>query len=204
MESDGETESTEGPEEITVLLKRLGDGDKAASDRLMPLVYRQLRALAGSFMRSQRPDHTLQPTALANEAYIKLIGGAPVSAENRQHFFALAARAMRQILVDHARRRQTAKRGGDQERVALEDTAEVAAPGQHSVDLLDLDVALGRLHELHSRQSKVVELRFFGGLTIDETSNVLRVSTDTVEDDWAMARVWLKRALRADPATNDR
>ena len=185
------------PPDASELLDQASAGDEGAADRLLVLVYDQLRGLAASYLRAERPGHTLQPTALVHEAFLRLHAGRPVRYESRTHFFAVAARAMRNVLVDHARRRAAAKRGGDAERVTLDDGLELGGPaGAQPIDLLALEEAMERLEQLDARQARVVELRFFGGLTIDEAARVLGVSTDTVEDDWAMARAWLARTLR--------
>ncbi len=175
--------------EVTLLLQAWSGGNKEALDRLSPLVYNELRRIAGRLMVGQRPNHTLQATALVNEAYVRLVDAQQVSWQDRAHFFALCARAMRQILIDHARARSSEKRGGDQ--VALElDEALVASPS-HEVNLLELDDALKRLEALDPRKSQVVELRFFGGLSLEETAEALNVSTKTVQRDWDLARAWL-------------
>jgi RNA polymerase sigma factor (TIGR02999 family) len=175
--------------DVTILLRAWGGGDKQALDRLTPLVYRELHQIAGRLMAGQRPNHTLQATALVNEAYVRLVDAREASWQDRAHFFALCARAMRQILIDHARARASEKRGGGQ--VALElDEALAAAPARE-INLLELDDALNRLAALDPRKSQVVELRFFGGLNLEETAEALRVSTKTVQRDWDLARAWL-------------
>jgi len=185
------------PGDVTVLLARAREGDAGAATRLLPLVYDQLRALAASYMRRERPDHTLQPTALVHEAFLKLVGvGGAAAARDRTHFLALAARAMRQILVDHVRARRCEKRGGGLDRVTLEDTLGVTGSDGSRLDLLDLDRALDRLAELDERQSRMVELRFFAGLDGAEVAAALGLSERTVRADWRMARAWLKRELR--------
>ena len=184
---------SEGP--VTQILQDLSGGDEQAAARLLPLVYEELRALAASFFARQTPGHTLQPTALVHEAYVKL-AGSDVEWEGRAHFFAVAARAMRQILMNHARDKSAAKRGGGWGRITLDDA--VTPPGSTSseIDLLALDEALTGLGALSERQAQVVELRFFGGLTIAEAAHVLGVGTTTVEDDWHMAKAWLGRELK--------
>jgi RNA polymerase sigma-70 factor (ECF subfamily) len=175
--------------DVTILLRAWGGGDKQALDRLTPLVYHELHQIAGRLMAGQRPNHTLQATALVNEAYVRLVDGREASWQDRAHFFALCARAMRRILIDHARARASEKRGGGQ--VALElDEALAAAPARE-INLLELDDALNRLAELDPRKSQVVELRFFGGLNLEETAEALKVSTKTVQRDWDLARAWL-------------
>ncbi len=181
--------------DITRILKQAGDGDESAVNRLMPLVYDELRALAEAYLQHERPDHTLQATALVNEAYVRLIKQEDVEWKNRAHFFAVAAQAIRRILVDHARGHQRAKRGGGQQRVRLE--PDVAVLKQRDIDLLALDETLVRLAELHQRQAQVVELRFFGGLSLKDVATYLGVSPRTVDGDWSMARAWLRRELEA-------
>jgi RNA polymerase sigma-70 factor, ECF subfamily len=173
--------------EVTQLLARLAGGDRCAEDELLPIVYEQLRALAAHFLRSERRDHTLQATALVHEAYLRLIGGGQVSWQNRAHFFAIAARTMRRVLVDHARGINAGKRRGI--KVSL-DSALVFSEDQ-SGELLDLDRALDRLAEWDPRQARVVELRFFAGLSEEEAAEVLGVSQRTVKRDWQMAKAWL-------------
>jgi len=175
--------------EVTILLRAWGGGDKQALDRLTPLVYRELHQIAGRLMAGQRPNHTLQATALVNEAYVRLVDAQETSWQDRAHFFALCARAMRQILIDHARARASEKRGGGQ--VALQLDEALAAAPAHEVNLLELDEALKRLEMLDPRKSQVVELRFFGGLNLEETAEALKVSTKTVQRDWDLAKAWL-------------
>jgi RNA polymerase sigma factor (TIGR02999 family) len=175
--------------DVTLLLQAWSGGDKKALDRLAPLVYRELHQIAGRLMSRQRPNHTLQATALINEAYVRLVDVREAAWQDRAHFFALCARAMRQILVDHARARASEKRGGGQ--IALQlDEALAAAPARE-VNLLELDGALKRLAEIDPRKNQVVELRFFGGLNLEETAEALKVSTKTVQRDWDLARAWL-------------
>lgn len=175
------------------MLARWRDGHDEALEELVPVVYDELRQLAGRYLRGERPNHTLQPTSLVNEAFLRLLGGSPVRPNDRVHFFALAARTMRQVLVDHARRRAAGKRieadnVDDLERIA------VVVPGD-SVELLALNQALERLAELDARQAQVVELRHFGGLENSEIAEVLGISLATVERDWRVARLWLHREL---------
>jgi RNA polymerase sigma factor (TIGR02999 family) len=179
--------------QVTQLLVRWRDGDQQALEELMPLVYDELRRLAGYYLRQERNDHTLQSTALVHEAYLRLAGQNPPEWQNRAHFFGIAAHLMRQILVEHARGRSAAKRGGGAFRVTL--TEAIAAPDQLDIDVVELDRALNSLAELDQQQSKIVELRFFGGLTIEDTSEVLGVSPATVKRDWVIARAWLYRAM---------
>ena len=179
--------------QATQLLAELRAGDNRAADRLLPLVYDEFRHLAAGYLRHERPDHTLQPTALVHEAYLKLIDQRRVDWKGRTHFFAVAAEAMRRILIDHARRHKRLKRGGARQRITLDDA--VALSPDRDEDLIALDEALERLAGSDPRQAKVVELRFFGGLTVQEAAKVLGVSKRTVEGDWTFARAWLKREL---------
>lgn len=176
-----------------MLLGELGRGDKAAADRLMPLVYAELRGLAGSFFRNQQPNQTLQPTALVHEAFLRLIDQDGVAWKNRAHFMAVASLAMRQILADHARRRSAAKRGGDWGRLSLDQA--VAPSDAAEVDIERLDEALSKLEALDERRHRVVLLRFFGGLTVEDAASVMEVSVSTVEADWRAARAWLSVEL---------
>jgi RNA polymerase sigma factor (TIGR02999 family) len=186
---------THSPKEITQLLVAWGDGDQAALDELTPLVHQELRRLAHHYMSGERTGHTLQTTALVNEAYIRLIDWKNVRWQSRAHFFAVSAQLMRRILVDFARSRGYRKRGGGALAVSLDEAALVS--DEKGDDLVALDEALGLLAELDARQSKVVELRFFGGLSVDETAEVLKVSSGTVRRDWSLARAWLHRELAA-------
>lgn len=183
----------------TRLLNELSAGDRAAADRLLPLVYEELRDLASKFMRAERRDHTLQPTALVHEAYLRLVNEKQVHWTGRSHFFAIAARCIRQILVNHANAHRAAKRGGGAKRLALVDadagTSDDAIGG--GVDLLELEAALAELGAVDERRAQVVELRFFGGLNVEQTASVLGVSQRTVTGDWRFARAWLKTRLLA-------
>jgi RNA polymerase sigma factor (TIGR02999 family) len=184
----------QSPEGITQLLIDWGKGDQAALERLMPLVYSELRRLASNYLRRERAEHTLQPTALVNEAYLKLVDQRNARWQNRAHFFGIAAQLMRRILVDHARQRQAVKRGGlDQQRLSI--TSAEAVVKQPEIDLLALNEALDELAQMDAQQSRIVELKFFGGLSIEETSEVLGISHATVERDWKLARAWLRRRL---------
>lgn len=184
----------EGPStQVTQLLSRWRVGDRAALDELMPLVYGELRRIAQRYLSQERPEHTLQSTALVNEAYLRLVGQDLPQWQNRAHFFAVAAQLMRQILVDHARARQAAKRGGDACKLTLDES--VAIHRQRDVDLIELDNALKGLEHLDPQQSRIVELRFFAGLSIEDTSEVLGISPATVKRDWTTARAWLYRAM---------
>jgi RNA polymerase sigma factor (TIGR02999 family) len=179
---------------VTTLLLAWGNGDEAAFQQLVPLVHRELSRLARRAMAGERPDHTLQPTALVNEVYVRLIEMKTVRWNDRAHFFALSARLMRRILVDIARSKRYQKRGGGAPTVCLDDV-DVVSP-QKGEDLVALDEALERLAEIDPRRSHVVELRFFGGLGVEETAEVLGVSRHTVMRDWTLARTWLLRELR--------
>jgi RNA polymerase sigma factor (TIGR02999 family) len=181
------------PQHLTQLLVAWGGGDQSALEELMPLVYGELRRLAHSHMRRERPNHSLQTSALVNEAYVRLVDQTNVQWQNRAHFFGIAARLMRQILVDYARRQGYGKRGGKAHRVVLEDV--MIASEDRAADVIALDDALKTLAELDPRQSQIVELRFFGGLSINETAEVLKVSPGTVMKDWTFAKAWLRRAL---------
>jgi RNA polymerase sigma factor (TIGR02999 family) len=181
------------PEGVTQLLLQWRGGDASALDRLIPLVYRQLRTLARQCLRRERDDHTLDTTGLVNEAYLRLVQSSRVQWQDRAHFFAVAAQLMRRVLVDEARKRLYQKRGGSFTRVPLDDA--IAATAEPSVDVLAVDAALDRLAQFSPRKGRVVEMRFFGGLTIDETAEVLGVSTDIVKREWRTAKLWLLRAL---------
>jgi RNA polymerase sigma factor (TIGR02999 family) len=184
----------EPPTEITQLLQDWRDGDGKALDILLPRVYKELRRLARHQLRKERPDHTLQSAALVHETYLRLVGVSPPKQwESRTHFFAIAAQLMRQILVDYARRHGAAKRGGSVCKLSLEDA--MATPGRARVDIVALDDALRALARIDERQSRVVELRFFAGLSLNEISKVLEVAPATVQRDWTAARAWLHREI---------
>ena len=189
----------EPSKQVTELLVRWRDGDKAALDALMPLVYSELHRIAGRYLQRERSDHTLQSTALVHEAYVRLAEQALPEWQNRAHFFAVAAQLMRQILVDHARSHRASKRGGDVCKVALEDAGEKAQA--LNVDIIALDDALKSLAQMDSQQSRVVELKFFGGLSIEDTAEVLGISASTVKRAWITARAWLHRELARSPST---
>jgi len=180
-------------QEITHLLLAWGRGDEMALERLMPLVYEELRRVARHYMNHQRPGHTLQTTALVNEAYLRLIDSSQVQWQNRAHFFAVSAQLMRRILVDFARASGNLKRGGGARAVSLDAAMEVSS--ERGADLIALDDALNTLAAMNPRQSQVVELRYFGGLSEEETAEALKVSTRTVRRDWSLARAWLYREL---------
>lgn len=184
--------SADRPKEVTGLLRAWSEGDPGALDRLMPLVYDELRKIAESYLRRERHDHTLQPTALLHEAYLRLVDQS-VQAENRHHFYGIAAQVMRRILVDHARADHAAKRGGGGARISLDEIAEQAETRQ--VDLVALDDALKSLAAFDPQQARIVELRYFGGLTIEEVAALLNLSPATIKREWHMARAWLKREI---------
>jgi RNA polymerase sigma factor (TIGR02999 family) len=180
--------------QVTQLLLDWSDGNQQALDQLMPLVYDELRRLARSYMRRERSDNTLQPTALVNEAYLRLVDQRNVRWQNRAHFFGIAAQLMRRILVDRARSRQAIKRGGEGEKVPLDEA--LVASSQPDDEVLALDDAMARLAELDPQQSRIVELRFFGGLTVEETAEVLKISPATVKREWSLAKAWLYREIK--------
>ena len=182
--------------DVTALLAEVAKGNHAAQERLVPLVYEQLKGLARRYMRRERTDHTLQTTALVHEAYLKLVHQESPNWQGRAQFFGIAAQLMRRILIDHARHHLREKRGGAQIILPLNEA--LAFSPEHSEDLLKLDEALDRLAKLDPRQSRIVELRFFGGLSVEETSRFLGVSPITVKRDWAVAKVWLCGELRPD------
>ena len=179
--------------EVTQLLLDWGNGDKAALDKLVPVVYQELRRLAGYYMRRERPGHTLQTSALVNEAYMRLVDYKQMRWQSRAHFFAVAAQAMRRILVEHARKRHFAKRGGGAVQVSLDEAATVSE--KQAADLIALDDALTSLEVIDPRKSRIVELRYIGGLNIEETAEVLGISPATVQREWRSAKAWLYRAI---------
>lgn len=181
------------PLQITKLLLAWSEGDQAALDKLAPLVYEELHRLASHYMSSERPGHTLQTTALVNEAYLRLIDWKNVRWQNRAHFFGVAAQVMRRVLVDFARARQSAKRGGDMRRISLAE--EVVISQDREIDFIALDRALTELAVIDARKSQIVELRFFGGLSVKETAEVLKISPRSVMRDWSLAQAWLHREL---------
>jgi RNA polymerase sigma factor (TIGR02999 family) len=186
--------------EITSLLNQVRKGDQDAANRLMDHLYKQLRQLAAHYMRSERPDHTLQPTALVHEAYLRIFGSQPITWQNRAHFFAVAARQMRRVLVDHARRAGAGKRGGRAVKVTLDEASGLSDKCEE--DLGAIDEVLDRLEKIDARAARVVELRFFSGLTDKETAAVLGVAVGSVRRDWEFARAWLFSELR--PAHHSR
>lgn len=178
---------------ITHLLREWSDGDQQALDKLTPLVYEELRQQAARYLRRERAGHTLQTTALINEAYLRLIDAKDVRWQSRAHFFAIAANLMRRVLVDHARRRDAEKRGGEHLRMTLDDA--MAVTTTPDVDVLAIDEALNKLARIDSQQALVVELRFFSGLSVEETAAALGVSPATIKRDWSVARAWLRREI---------
>jgi RNA polymerase sigma factor (TIGR02999 family) len=184
-------------DEVTRLLQDWGGGDQQALEQLVPLIYSELRQIAHNCLYRERPGHTLQTTALVHEAYLKLIDQRDTRWQNRAHFFAIAAQAMRRILVDSARRHTAAKRGGPAENLSLDEAANISL-GEPDPILLPLHEALIKFAEIDPEQSRIVELRFFGGLTIEETAEVMNLSRDTVKLEWAMARAWLRYQLKGD------
>ena len=183
------------PHGVTQLLVEWQNGSQKALDQLIPLVYEELRAIAGRYLSRESPSHTLQSTALVHEAYFKLIGQRRVQWQNRAHFFGIAAQMMRRILVDHARHQHRDKRGGPAPKLSLDEAIAQAEP-EADVDLLALDEALTALAEIDPRGARIIELRFFSALTIDETAEVLDISAGTVKRDWSAARAWLYREMR--------
>jgi RNA polymerase sigma factor (TIGR02999 family) len=190
--------TAQAPADVTRLLAAWRDGDDEALGRLLPLIEHELRRRAQQHMRREGPRHTLQTTALVNEAYLRLVRQREVSWQNRAHFFAIASQAMRRILVDHAKTRRRAKRGGGARAVTLEEAA-VLAP-QRSEEVLALDAALAKLEAFDARKARLVEMRYFAGLSVEETAQVLAVSTATVMRDWRVAKAWLRRELEAPEA----
>jgi RNA polymerase sigma factor (TIGR02999 family) len=191
--SDSLMSDRQADQDVTGLLQQWQAGDAEAMERLLPLVYNELRRVARARLRDERAGHTLQATALVHEAYLRLMGHRTPTPHNRTHLFAMAARLMREILVDHARRKAAGKRGGTATVIALDES--IAAPEIATVDLLALDEALTELHVLDPRLCRVVELKFFAGLNIDEVAHALDVSTATVERDWTVSRAWLHQRL---------
>jgi RNA polymerase sigma factor (TIGR02999 family) len=181
---------------VTKLLVDWGEGDQQALEELLPLIYKELRHLAHNFLYRERSGHTLQTTALVHEAYLKLIDQRDARWQNRAHFFAIAAQAMRRILIDSARKHAADKRGGPQEKISLDEAPDISA--EPHLEFLALDEALTELAEIDPIQSKIIELRYFGGLTIEETSEVMKSSPATVKREWAMARAWLYERLSDD------
>ena len=188
------------PGEVTRQLNYWSVGNRDALDKLLPLVYNELRRLAHSYLTKERSDHTLQPTALVHEAYLKLTEQRSVNWQNRAQFFAISAQAMRRILLDNARRHTAAKRGSGGQKISLDDVASLSSDGANE-SLIALDLALQKLGTIDAEQSRIVELRYFGGLTIEETAEVLKTSPSSVQREWTIARAWLYKAISgaADP-----
>jgi RNA polymerase sigma-70 factor (ECF subfamily) len=181
-------------EQVTLLLQAMKSGDPSAADKLLPLVYNELHRLASSYMRRERPGHTLQPTALINEAYVRLAGN-DVDWQSREHFLGVAANVMRRVLVDHARAHQAEMRGGRLQRVELEE--QLAISRERSAEVIALDEALDDLEKMNPRQARVVELRYFSGLSFEEIAAVLKIAPRSVKRDWALARIWLFKKMQA-------
>ena len=184
------TANAEKSQEISRILQEWGDGGQEASEKLLPLVYDELRRQAARYLRRERPGHTLQTTALIHETYLKLIDQRDVNWQNRAHFFGIAAQAMKRILLDYAKARHRDKRGGIAENLPLEE-ARFVLSGEKSVDLVELDEALTRLAEFDPKQAKIVDLKFFGGFSIDEIAEVLQISPATIKREWNLAKAWL-------------
>jgi RNA polymerase sigma factor (TIGR02999 family) len=185
---------TSSLKDVTEMLRDWSQGDSEAFNKLIPAVYGELRRQAARYLRRERADHTLQTTALIHEAYLRLIDQRSVQWQNRAHFYGIAAQLMRRILVDHARRHHAAKRGGFAIKLQLDEAMTVSA--QRDVEIVQLDESLNRLAAIDPRKSRIVELRYFSGLSVDETAEVLRVSPATVKHDWSMAKAWLRREMR--------
>ena len=188
--------TTHSPQEVTQLLQAWRDGDQAALGQLVPLVEAELHRLAQRYLRQESPGHTLQPTALVNEAYLRLMDWKSAGWQNRAHFLGVTAQLMRRILVDHARRHRYLKRGGEMVRVSLE--KEVVVASARGADLVALDEALHRLAAIDARKCQIVELRFFGGLSVEETAEALKISPRTVKREWSLAQAWLYCELRGE------
>ena len=188
------------PTDVTILLSELTRGNQQAVEQLVPLVYCELKRLANGYMRRERPDHTLQPTALVHEAYLKLVEQRSTNWQSRAHFFGIAAQMMRRILIDHARGHLREKRGGGQRAVPIDDA--LAFAPEHSLELIKLDESLERLAQLDPRQARIVELRFFGGLSVEQTAEMLGISEKTVKRDWSVAKAWLHGDLKANHGNN--
>jgi RNA polymerase sigma-70 factor, ECF subfamily len=187
--------STDG--QVTLLLKAMNRGDKSAADQLLPIVYSELHRLAKSYMSRERRDHTLQPTALINQAYLRIAQQEHMEWQNHAHFIGFAANVMRRVLVDHARERNAAMRGGGRMRVELDDG--IAASPETSAEILQLEEALTRLEQLNPRQAQVVEMRYFGGLSVEEVASILGIAPRSVKRDWALARMWLYQEIQKRP-----
>ena len=193
--------NTPPPNEITERLIAWGAGDRAALDQLLPIVYQELRRIAGNYLRRENPGHTLQPTALVHEAWLRLVDQTRVDWRNRAQFFGVAAQLMRRILVDHAKTKHREKRGGDAVKFSLDDVINLSQ--ERAADLLALDDALDGLARIDERTSHVVELRYFGGFSVEETAQILEVSPETVMRDWKMAKAWLYQQIRRETSDDD-
>jgi RNA polymerase sigma factor (TIGR02999 family) len=193
--------NTPPPNEITERLIAWGAGDRAALDQLLPVVYQELRRIAGNYLRQENPGHTLQPTALVHEAWLRLIDQARVNWLNRAQFFGVAAQMMRRILVDHAKAKHREKRGGEAVKLSLDEVINLSQ--ERAADLLALDDALGELARVDERKSRVVELRYFGGFSVEEAAQILGVSPETVMRDWKMAKAWLYQQIRRETSDDD-
>jgi len=193
--------SAPSPNEITERLIAWGAGDRAALDQLLPVIYQELRRMADRYLRLENPGHTLQPTALVHEAWLRLIDQTRVNWQNRSQFFGMAAQMMRRILVDHAKTKHREKRGGDAIKLSLDDVINLSR--ERSADLLALDDALEELMRIDERKSHVVELRYFGGFSVEETAQILEVSPETVMRDWKMAKAWLYQQIRRGASDDD-
>ncbi len=180
-------------QEITLLLQQIGKGNENAPDELLAVVYEELRRLAYGYMQKERSDHTLQPTALVHEAFIQLVGWENVTWQNRAHFFAVAARIMRQVLIEHARQKKSLKRGGGWQKIVLDEAVSFPTQQGKELDLLEINDAIDALAEFDERQAKIVELRFFGGLTYEETGHALGVSPKTVQREWTLAAAKIEK-----------
>lgn len=180
---------------ITVLLNKWKEGNRDSYDELFRFVYDELRRRASRYLKNERTGHTLQTTALVNEVYVKLLDKDEIEWTDRNHFFAIASQAMRRILVDYARTRKRKKRGGEQENLPLDEARQISLNNNNSIDLVALDEALNKLAKFDERQAKVVELKYFGGLTLDETAEVLNISRETVKRDWSISKTWLRHQL---------
>ena len=181
-------------QDISVILKDWSGGNRTSADALLTIVYDELRKIAAQYLSKERSGHTLQPTALVHEAYMKLVDISDIKWQDRAHFFAVSANVMRHILVDHARAKRAAKRGGSAQRIELDDA--ISLSNERDLDLLDVDEALKELAKFDEQQCRIVEMRFFGGLTIEETAHVVGVSPATVKREWSMAKAWLRRRLQ--------
>ncbi len=182
---------------ITLLLQRIGKDNDNTPEELLAAVYDELRRLAYGYMQNERSDHTLQPTALVHEAYVRLVGWENVAWQNRTHFFSVAARIMRQVLIEYARQKKSLKHGGGLRKIVLDEAVSFTTQGGQEFDLLEINDAIDALGKIDERQSKIVELRFFGGLTYEEVGDALGISSKTVQREWTLAKAWLRRRLKS-------